>query len=614
MRRGLLASREELQALKGRVRHQPFDRLYHALEKRCSLILASAPVTETTWQALWEQGRWHAALEAARTTQGRLLDLAIAAHIDTHAAYRDRAIEELRQLIRWSTWVDPCHADRRVDLCTAEAAVAVVVGLDWLWEDLDESLRAEALAAVGTHVLAPYAEALAAAPWWLDCYHHWNAVINAGCGLAALALSDEDDLAADLHPRAAQALEPFFAALGQEGGWDEGVGYWGYALRYLLLFGHALSRLADDRRLLHARGMARTGAFAVYFTPNGRSASFGAAPTVPLYSALYLLPRYHPDHAEVMWWLDEYAFAHDALTSGWAAAGLGVLLRPETPSVAPPPALETLKVYQEIGWAAMADHWPNPSFYVAAKTGDLAANQSQRDMNSLQVQIDGEMLLIDPGDAPMLRAARNGSGGEVYQVQAVGHNTLTLGERDHRIDAQGRIAASGQAKDLRWLTCDAGIACGENARFHRHVVLLVDPKTGAGRMLVVLDEVAGAPQERVDVYWHTLGRVDLQTESLSGVIEGRRAGLVFALASTDDALVSVRQHEIDRTRTDRVIHLLTSAPGRALVASVFSREGLAGPLEIIPCDDGEVDLDLGQATLRFAPSTRHLVFQGVTYR
>ena len=58
-----------------------------------------------------------------------------------------------------------------------------------------------------------------------------------------------------------------------------------------------------------------------------------------------------------------------------------------------------MKVFNEIGWAAMADHWPSPSLYVSAKTGDLSAHHSQHDMNSLQVQVDGEMLLADRGAA-----------------------------------------------------------------------------------------------------------------------------------------------------------------------------------------------------------------------
>ena len=90
---------------------------------------------------------------------------------------------------------------------------------------------------------------------WTSCYHSWNAVVNAGVGLAALAMSDEDADAQRPMPQARKNLRHFFDALGREGGWDEGIGYWGYAMRYVLLLAEAARRLDDDQTLLHQRGM-----------------------------------------------------------------------------------------------------------------------------------------------------------------------------------------------------------------------------------------------------------------------------------------------------------------------------------------------------------------------
>jgi len=404
MRRGILANRDELKSLRGRISRKGFDAIYDSLRKRCALILESAPVHETQWRSLWQQGQWCSALGAARTTQGRIFDLAIAHHIDPNTAYRDRAIEELKNLIGWSTWVDPCHNHLPADLCTAEAVVAAVVGLDWLWEDLTEADRLRVLQAIRHKGIEPYREGVQQSVWWCNCGHHWNAVVNCGCGLGALALGDDEPQAQEAYRLAREGVKNFFKALGREGGWDEGVGYWGYAMRYVLLFAEASSRLVDDQTIFCSRGMDATGLFPIYFTPNGHEVSFGDAPAVPLYGTFYLLAK-HFGRKEVGWWLDTYAFRRDVSTTGFSTAGLAMLFRPLDPDVhrEPQPDLKLVKVFNEIGWAVMADSWPRPGFYVAAKTGDLAANHSQRDMNSIQLQVDGEILLTDPGGVPLSR-------------------------------------------------------------------------------------------------------------------------------------------------------------------------------------------------------------------
>ncbi len=354
MRRAILADSEELRALSRRVSKPPFDRIYERLQKRCSMILESSPITEDQWQTLWSRGTWGAAVTAARTAQGRMLDLLIAHHIDRNVAYRDRAIEELRNLVSWSTWVDPCHNHMPADLCTAEAAVAALVGLDWLWDDLSEAERQVVLKAVREKAIKPYLRGVRQKAWWYNCYHNWNAVINSGCGLAGMVLSDEFPEAAEAHKLALAGLDEFYNALGKEGGWDEGIGYWGYAIRYLLLLAEASNRLGDDQRLLHRRGMDTTGLFPIYFTPNGQAASFGDNSAVPLHGTLYLMVK-HFGMKELAWWLDTYAFHNDIRTSDWSTAGLAMLFRPADLEIPADPKLDVVRVIRQIGWAAMAD-------------------------------------------------------------------------------------------------------------------------------------------------------------------------------------------------------------------------------------------------------------------
>jgi len=613
MRRGILATRDELRSLRGRIAKSPFDRFHDALQKRCALILESPPVTETQWQTLWQQGRWGSALRAARTTQGRILDLTIADHIDPNGAYRSRAIEELTSLAGWSTWVDPCHSPLGVDLCTAEAAVAAAVGLDWLWEDMTDADRGRVLEALRKHVLEPYHAAIEQNAWWYTCYHNWNAVVNGGCGLAALALGDEDRRARKLYSRARTGLRSFFAALGKEGGWDEGAGYWGYAMRYALLLGEAASRLADDQKIFHRRGMDATGLFGVYFTPNGHAASFGDSPSVPAYGALYSLVRRYRQ-PQLAWWLDTYMLQHDAMTTGWSQAGLAILFRPDDIETDGTADLAPVKVFEQIGWAAMADAWPRPQFYVAAKTGDLAANHSHRDMNSIQLQVDGEMILTDPGNPAYSREYFSESRGDFYEVQARAHNTMVFAEQDHQIDAQGLIAEAASGPNYRWVVCDAKDACGESIRFFRHLVMVVDPAGGAGKMLVVLDELVAGVPERLSLFWHTRGRIELDSAACAGSIIAHRAKVNFALAGTSGITVTRRDQSGNGNRVDHVLEISTGLIGPGLLASVFARQDVSGGVEIHQDDPEKIIVQAADVQVCFAPGREYLRLEEVVSR
>jgi hypothetical protein len=583
MRRGILATIDELKALRDRVDRRPFSAIHDTLRKRCALILETAPITEAQWRSTWQSGGTHAAVTAARNTQGRILDLLIAHNIEPNGAYRSRAIEELRGLIHWSSWVDPSHTRLTADPCTAESAVAAVIALDWLHDEIDENLRAEVRQAIHDKALTPFRHAVEKKEWWYTCYHSWNAVINGGLSLVSLALSDEDPLAEETYRDARQGLTHFFDALPSEGGWDEGPGYWGRAVRYVLLAAEAARRLEDDETIIHRRGMDQTGLFGVYFSPNGVGSGFGENPTPPLLGTMYLLDRYYESPA-VRWWLDTYSFHNDVGTSGWSAAGLAMLFRDGDAPIVEDPQLEPVKVFDTIGWAAMADTWPRPKMYVSAKTGDLSANHSQRDMNSLQLHVDGEALLIDPGGSGQNGGAGQ-TGDELELIQARSHNTITVAEADHLIDAQGRIRSAESQEGYRWLACDAGDALGEGVTFMRYATMVLD-KQGAGQALIVLDNVMLATPEKVEMFWHTLGRTAIDPGGKHGLIAGRRNQLHFAMVGTCPVAATVEKKDIGHGRTDSVLTATCGVMGPAWILSAFSLVPLEGEPRLAESVDG----------------------------
>jgi len=603
MNRGLLATQDELAGLAGRIGVKPFDRMHDLLLKRCALILESKPISETMWRSAWSQGRRGAATAAAVDIQGRVLDLVVAHKIDRNAAYRDRAIEELRNLLRFSTWTDPSHGDLSADLCTGEAAAAVAIALDWLADELGAADRQACVKALRDKALQPYLEAVEAGAFWYSCYHNWNAVVNGGVALAGLLLSDADDLAAAAVVKATDGLGRYFKALGREGGWDEGLGFWGHGMRYVLLLAEALARVNGDHSLYRRRGMAATGLFPVYFAPHGQAVSFGGGAMTPAWGTFYLLGK-HFGLREIVWWLDRYALRHDVVTSGYSHAGLALLFRPTDLEPEPEPELEPVKVFKEIGWAAMADAWPVPDLYAALKTGDLAANHAQLDMNSAQIMFGGEVLLRDPPaadlpDEPPLTDGPDAEGGAL----SASHNTVTAAGREHRIDAVGGIVEAGRGKNFRWIAGDAGGALGEDVRFIRHVVM---PVGAAGAsMVIVLDEIHNVVAEELAARWHTGGTLELDADGAAGRIEGVSAAVHFALAADCGFRVTAAGRGRNHHGADSVITLSTPRVRRALIVAAFAAEAV-GEIALARSERGDVDLAVGHVALRFQADRKHL--------
>ena len=588
----------------------PFDAIFDALQRRCALILQTGPITETQWRAIWERGKWSSASLAARAAQGRIMDLAISHHIDSNHAYRDRAIEELHNLCSWSTWVDPCHNHMAADICTSEAALATVVGLDWLWDDIAPNQRDAMIRCISEKALKPYLQAVKDEVWWHGCYHHWNAVVNAGMAIAAMALEDDDPLAAEVEKFARAGLKHFFDAFGADGAWDEGTGYWGVTMRYVLLLAEADKNLRDDLSIYHARGIDAAGLFPIYFTPNGHAASFGDMPAEPLHGTIYLLARQF-ELDQVAWWLDTYSLGRDATTNGWSAAGLAMLFRPDDLKTPKTPKLDPVKIFPQIGWGAIADHWPKPNLYVAAKTGDLAANHAKSNMNAIQIQTGGEMMLVDINRNQNTQQFGTPAEKEFYELTARAHNTICVAERDHQIDAQGAILESKSGKKYRWLACDSGEACGEDVRFVRHVVMSVDPASGEGNAVIVLDELTNGAPEIFEQCWHTRGKMEFDAKTQKGVITGIRNQLHIALAATTPTSATVKSARIDSHCSERFLHLTGGAVGKILLASVFSLEPINGDVAVEETGDGAT-LHAGEIKIEFAATRTHLKLARLT--
>jgi hypothetical protein len=133
------------------------------------------------------------------------------------------------------------------DHVTGDISRDMAAMYDWLYNGLDRVQRNRIRCALLENCILRVRNAYAY-HWWAWSYRcNWCCVCNSGLGLAALALYDENpemaDVVAESHGRIMRTLDQ----ITPEGGWQEGVGYWNYALRTAQYFMVALKRATQGK-------------------------------------------------------------------------------------------------------------------------------------------------------------------------------------------------------------------------------------------------------------------------------------------------------------------------------------------------------------------------------
>ena len=186
----------------------------------------------------------------------------------------DRAWKEMEAVVAFKDW-NPSHY-----LDTAEMMHAMGIGYDWFYNDLTDAQRKTIREGLWQHGLRlSYAAYMGleaeGSQGWRRVTNNWNFVCNGGTSLAAMAVLDEmpKECTEVLHA-AYQYIQIPIAHFEPDGAWWEGVGYWGYSMRYFLSYLRGLeTAFGTDFGFVDAlkdRGFSMTGDFPVYLvTPVG---------------------------------------------------------------------------------------------------------------------------------------------------------------------------------------------------------------------------------------------------------------------------------------------------------------------------------------------------------
>lgn len=557
-------------------------------------------------------------LACARALQGRVLTYAMAFTLTGEGKYRDAAVAELRHAIDdWRIWVDTAHTPP-YDLMNGEICMTFGLAYDWLYHDLTVAERAELRRGVERRGLKAYVDATSGPrpAMFVAAHHNWNPVCNGGAAVLALALGDESELSEPALKIAVPAMDKYWDHLGEDGGWDEGTGYWTYGHRYAFMAADALRRSGrpGGAERFALPGARATGYFPLVFNP-GRvlTAGFGDSNSRVNDPILYFLGREYrnPDFL----WFQDRAAPRAADRDGWPEEALTLLWRPAEGAWLPEqqaafaPHLPSTYVFPSIGWAFMAPRQPDPPFFLSLKNGSLAANHTHLDLNHVSIGTAQTALAVELGSRPYPADYFGAQRYTYYELTTAGHNTVLVGGKGQVQGRSGTVQGPTAGPGFEALVGIADKAYERDTpRARRHVVF-VDK-----RYWVLLDEIETSQPETIDIRFHTYGIVRKAGEGRWTFTQG--SSVLDIESPVEQRLSSATETPAGWIRPVTVLDFKTAqaATGHALVTVLQARATDAAGLPPVGVQRGdrEIVVSIGADRVRFSRGPGGWQIQGVS--
>lgn len=482
----------------------------------------------------------NAHLVRARIMQRRVLTLLARWSQTGDARYRRAAVAHIRQMGRWPYWswiawrTRDSRPDAIYDLSYGENATTLAFAWDWLYPTLSAAEKRMMLAIARRWPFAAFrARDQAGKNWWFGKPDsNWNTVCAGGLGLLALAMMEEAPEATWMLARAEASIRPFMEHLDAlRGGWSEGIGYWGYGMRYAFLYLLSWERaMGRAHPLLQRPGVRRTVDFPLDFTPHGVPCSFGDVNQYAVHPFHYALAERF-GRPDVVARLDRMSAAHAASASvrqGWPEAVERLLFHPRLQPRRIPTARRVARHYRKLDWYALADRWPDPRLYLAIRGGTTEVPHGHMDLLSFHAVVADEALIVNLGPSEYLDTTFSPRRLELFEISPASKNTLLINGAG--IGKPATVASRAlRVAGFPAVRLDATQAMGVSrdgaaVRFCGRLFVLFDDQAA-----LVLDRIELKHFGRAEARFHTRGHV--QTPPAGAHIRGQRRRMTMAFAS-----------------------------------------------------------------------------------
>ena len=134
-------------------------------------------------------------------------------------------------------WLLPAHegpsvgGDTPIDLYVAMKAAQLATILELLQDRIEPEVRDRVLREIRTRALDAFLDPDATF-WWKTCTNNWNSVCHGGVGIAAMMIEKDPQRLATIITQTLRDLPAFIDGFTDDGGCNEGPGYWAYGFSW----------------------------------------------------------------------------------------------------------------------------------------------------------------------------------------------------------------------------------------------------------------------------------------------------------------------------------------------------------------------------------------------
>lgn len=534
-----MVTREDWARLRKQIAEDPVSAsIYSTLRKKADALLTVAPVERTM--------TGYRLLAISRSALERISLLAMVAGIDGDKRHARRAIEEMLQVANFSDW-NPSHY-----LDTAEMALAVAIGYDWLFDELSDEERDLLSSVLCEKGIAP--SLAEPKQWFIHGDNNWNQVCHAGISAAAIAIADrKPDLCQAILQRAVDNLPAAAGAYAPDGAYLEGPMYWNYGTLFHVVLADSLRRFLGTSCGVDAyEGFSASAEYIAQVTsPTGFFYPYAdARETRLLLIPLFWFARQcrRPDWIEAdLDGLDHYMQLYETLNPddhSYRLLALALLWRdPAMPA--------TRQAARHLHWLGrgrmpVAVHRSafndSDALFAAIKGGSPSMNHAHMDAGSFMIQSEGIVWALDPGmqeyesleslGINLWDGRQEGGRWQIFRLGPDGHNIPRIDEALQHVEGNAQFVRFEPGGSTPHSVLDLSPLYPQAHRFHRGMMFLENSA------LLIQDEwQAGNRQIKVTWQWLTTARVQVEPHRITLSQSGKQLILLLPDSTENDVRI-----------------------------------------------------------------------------
>ncbi|MFH1007080.1 MAG: heparinase II/III family protein [Candidatus Latescibacterota bacterium] len=423
-------------------------------------------------------------------------ELALAYTLTGESRYADAAKEATWAIISDPDWV--LLAPLRVDLVVARNTRVMAEVCYRLHEVLTETERTRIRGCILERGLRPFLQiAQDKSEWWTGSQNNWRSVISGEMGVAALGMRAHYEDVKECVQHSLEGVLSLLDLLGREGGYYEGLGYWGYGIGEAVRFGEILRQASGGAVDLFDHPYLKVaGDFGLFCTTgDGGCFNIGDCGYEPAHPTLMAKLAAHYKNPFHQWYVEKHP-PKDLYGFLWMDPDL----KGEKPS-----DNAGSKHFEDVGVAVMRSGWERSDTFLGLKSAWSTGGHCHLDINSIVLTALGERLISDHGgwtyahhsgffDYRGGRWRYEGNRSEAHNTLLVDGQGQTWGMPEYgdrySWEKLGYIQRFSSSETYDYVVGDASRAYGDLlGKFIRYAVLI----KGENPYVVLLDDLRSNP-------------------------------------------------------------------------------------------------------------------------